>query len=113
MIPSPPAGRALLRRLALAAVLASALAPGLAGCGLYQPVSQADREAMASCRTEADRVYAARNRYLLSERDQTSTPQSGSYLGGNPAAGLSDQYEQKQLIDTCVARSAAGEPAKP
>ncbi len=104
MITLPPASRALIAQLALAAALA--------GCGLYQPVSNVDREARASCRADADRVYAARNRYQMSERDQTDTPLGGSALGGVPSAGLSDQYEQQQLVDTCLARSAAGEPAR-
>jgi hypothetical protein len=102
MITLPTAGRALIALLPLAAALA--------GCGMYQPATTVDREAKASCKADADRVYAARNRYQMSERDQTDTPNGGSQLGGVPSAGLSDRYEQQQLVDTCLARSAAGEP---
>jgi hypothetical protein len=109
MITKLPAGRALLGFLALSA---PAL-PGLGGCGLYQPVTAEDRDALASCKADADRVYAARNRYQLSERDQTGVPNGGSALGGNPSAGLPDEYEQKQMVDTCLARSGAGAPAQP
>ena len=103
-----PAGRALLRLLPLLP-----LAAGLSGCGLYQPMNSVDRDALASCKSDADRVYAARNRYQMSERDQTDTPNGGSVLGGVPSAGLSDQYEQKQLVDTCLARSASSAAVPP
>ena len=97
-------------KAARAALALLPLAAGLAGCGLYHPMTTEDREARAGCVADADRVYAARNRYLLSERDQTDTPQGGSQLGGVPSRGLSDQYEQQQLVDTCLSRSAAGAP---
>jgi hypothetical protein len=100
-------------RTAVPALVLLATVTTLAGCGLYQVPTPEDREAVAACRSEADRVFAARNRYLLSERDSSDTPLSGNALAYNPNAGLSDQYEQQQLQDTCLARSAAGPAAVP
>lgn len=98
--PSRRAPAVLTRMLALAL----AAAP-LAGCGLIHPLSAEDRETRAACTADADRIYAARNRYQMSERDQTGVPYGGSTLPSNPAAGLSDQYEQDQLVDNCIARN--------
>jgi hypothetical protein len=100
-------------RIAVSALLLTALLGLSAGCGLYQAPTREDRDAAASCRGEADRIFAARNRYLLSERDSSDSPLSGNALAYNPNAGLSDQYEQEQLQDTCLARSAAGPAAVP
>jgi hypothetical protein len=96
-------------RFRAALLLGAIAAAPLAGCGLYQPISSDDREANRACTAEADRVFAAQNRYLLSERDQSNTPYSGSALPSNPSAGLSDRYEQEQMVDKCMARTA-GEP---
>jgi hypothetical protein len=101
-----------IRTAAPALVLLASLG-SLAGCGLYQVPTHEDRDAMATCRSEADRVFAARNRYLLSERDSSAAPLSGNSLPYNPSAGLSDQYEQQNLDDSCLARSAAGAAAVP
>jgi hypothetical protein len=100
-------------RIAVPALLLWAMLGGLAGCGLYQVPTHEDRDAMAACRSEADRVFAARNRYMLSERDSSASPFSSDGLAFNPSAGLSDQYEQQNLDDTCLARSAAGAAAVP
>jgi hypothetical protein len=100
-------------RIAVPGVLLFALFGTLAGCGLYQVPTHEDRDAMAACRSEADRVFAARNRYLLSERDSSASPFSANTLAYDPNAGLSDQYEQQKLQDTCLARSAAGPAAVP
>ena len=100
-------------RTAVPALVLLAMVGTLPGCGLYQVPTREDREAGAACRSEADRVFAARNRYLLSERDSSDSPFSGNTLAYNPNAGLSDQYEQQQLQDTCLARSAAGPAAVP
>ncbi len=89
------------------------LAAALGACGVYQTPTREDKEALATCRSEADRVFAARNRYLLSERDGSASPFSGNTLAYNPNAGLSDQYEQQQLQDTCLARSAGGPAVVP
>jgi len=92
-------------RIAVSALLLTALLGLSAGCGLYQAPTREDRDAAASCRGEADRIFAARNRYLLSERDSSDSPLSGN--------ALAYQYEQEQLQDTCLARSAAGPAAVP
>jgi hypothetical protein len=88
-----------------------AVAPALSGCGLYPKVSAEDREAQADCDAESDRIFAARNRDQISERDATDTPYSGNTLPANPTAGLSDQYERDRLVDACLAHSGAGAPA--
>jgi hypothetical protein len=103
----------MTRRIAVAALLLAFAFGGPIGCGLYQVPTHEDRDAAAACRAEADRIFAARNRYLLSERDSSAAPLSGNTLAYNPNAGLSDQYEQEQLQDTCLARSAAGSAAVP
>jgi hypothetical protein len=100
-------------RTAVPALLLWAVLGGLAGCGLYQVPTHEDRDARAACSSEADRVFAARNRYLLSERDSSAAPFSSNALAYNPNAGLSDQYEEQQLEDTCLARSAARTAAAP
>ncbi len=107
--PRPPVALCTRGRIRAALLLTAIAAAPLAGCGLYQPISSDDREANRACTAEADRVFAAQNRYQLSERDQSSTPYSGSALPSNPSAGLSDRYEQEQMVDKCMARTA-GEP---
>jgi hypothetical protein len=76
-------------------------------------MTQDDRDAVTSCRKDADRQFAAQNRYLLSERGDQSAPLSGNSLPYNPNAGLSDQYQADQLTDACLARSAAGPAVVP
>jgi hypothetical protein len=84
----------------------------LTGCGaFYHPVSAEDREAVTTCRADADRMFAAQNRYLISERDQSAAPFGGNQLPPNPSTGLSDQYQQDQMVDKCLARSAASSPS--
>lgn len=40
----------------------------MSGCGvLSRPLTADDREAVADCNQESDRIFAARNRYQLSE----------------------------------------------
>ena len=89
------------------------LAGSLGGCGLYHPMSTEDREATATCNAEVDRVFAAQNRYQLSERDSSDSPYAGSSLPNNPSTGLSDRYQQDQMVDKCLARSGGGESAAP
>jgi hypothetical protein len=87
------------------------LAPCLVACTFGGPPPSAeDREARRDCDAEADRIFAARNRYQISERDQSDTPYAGNTLPSNPTAGLSDQYEQDRLVDTCLAHGGAGAP---
>jgi hypothetical protein len=84
--------------------------PWLTGCGLYTRPTSEDREARQDCDAEADRVFAARNRYQLSERSSADSPYSGNTLPSNPTTGLSDQYAQDRLVDTCLARGGANSP---
>jgi hypothetical protein len=108
--PRPHPGAA---RMLAGALLALSAASAVAGCGLYQPVTAEDRDASSACNVEADRVFAAQNRYQLSERDQSNSPYAGNTLPSNPTAGLSDRYQEGQYVDNCLARSAAGQPAGP
>lgn len=96
--------------LAAGPLLLLMLAGGLGGCGLYHPVSADERDATSACNAEVDRVFAAQNRYQLSERDSSASPYAGSSLPYNPSTGLSDRYQQDQMVDKCLARSG-GEPA--
>jgi hypothetical protein len=92
------------RSTALLALLASfPLVASLASCGLYTRPTSEDREARQDCDAEADRIFAVRNRYQMSERDSTNTPYAGNTLPSNPTAGLSDQYEEDKLVDSCLA----------
>lgn len=92
----------------------------VSGCGAYHQMTKEDREAVADCSQDADRQFAARNRYQLSERDSSASPFSANTLAVNPNANLSDQYEEQQLLDKCLARGSAGpgvvpgsQPSKP
>ncbi len=105
---APALVRAVLPMLGLLAA-----APCLAGCGLYNRPTSEDQEARRDCDAESDRIFAARNRYQMSERDGSDTPYSANTLPSNPTAGLSDQYEQDKLVDACLAHSGAGTPAAP
>ena len=97
------------------AVASLALLPLLAlsaGCDRTR-LTPEDREAVADCRQESDRIFAARNRYQLSEPDNSNTPYSGSGQVTTPSAGLSDQYEREELVDRCLARGSAGDKVVP
>jgi hypothetical protein len=96
------------KSLAVCAVLAFPVLAPLAGCTFGPHETSDDREAVADCKQESDRIYATRNRDELSERDTQDTPFSGNTLPYNPAYGLGDQYQRDQLLDSCLARSAAG-----
>jgi hypothetical protein len=86
----------------------------MSGCGvLSRPLTADDREAVADCNQESDRIFAARNRYQLSERDGRDTPFSGNSMPSTPSDGLRDQYERDQLVDSCLAHSAAGNAVLP
>jgi hypothetical protein len=92
---------------------AALLLTGLGGCtfGGGGKITPEDREAIADCGKQSDRIYAARNRYELSERDTSDTPFSGNTLPYNPSAGL--QYERDEYLDDCLNRSAADDAVVP
>ena len=81
-------------------------AGALAGCGFSPPLSSADRETLAECRSDADRVYNARNRAQLSQRDDQDAPFSGASQAGLPSTGLSDRYGHEQMVDNCIRHGA-------
>jgi hypothetical protein len=96
------------------AVLALSVLTPFAACSFGGPAQTADdREAVADCKQESDRIYAARNRDQLSERDSSDTPFSGNTLPYNPSAGLGDEFQRDQLLDSCLAHSAAGNAVVP
>jgi hypothetical protein len=98
-------------RCALPGLALMSLTPALCACTFGAPPPSAeDRETRRDCDAEADRIFAARNRYQISERDQSDTPYAGNTLPSNPTAGLSDQYEQDRLVDACLAHGGAGAP---
>ena len=82
------------------AVLVAAAALG--GCGFSPPTSTADRQTLADCRSDADRVYNARNRAQLSERNDPDTPFSGSNQPSTPSDGLADRYSHNAMVADCV-----------
>jgi hypothetical protein len=79
----------------------------VAGCGFPPPESGAERAASADCRDDANRMYNAQNRYLLSERDSPDTPFSGSTPPPLPSDGLSERYGFDQMVDNCLKHSSA------
>jgi len=91
-------------RLTLALCLAAA--PALSACGFSPPLSETQRAAIDSCRSDADRIYNAQNRAQLSERDTRDTPFSAT-AAPTESDSLSDQYGHDQLVSDCVNRSAA------
>jgi hypothetical protein len=78
----------------------------LGACGFSPPLSETQRAAIDACRSDADRVYNAQNRYQLSERDTRDTPFS-STAAPTESDTLSNQYGHDQLVSDCVNRSAA------
>jgi hypothetical protein len=100
--------RPRIAKLMFTALGVLSLAPALGGCGLYQRPTPADQDSRRDCDAEADRIFAAQNRYQLSERTSNDTPYSGNTLPSNPTAGLSDQYAQDKLVDNCLRRGGAG-----
>jgi len=100
------------RHFLLIGLMGLALLQG--GCALIaQPKSSEDREAIAACRSEADRIYAARNRDQIAERGSTGAPFSGAEVPPSPSDGLSDRYAYDKLEDTCLARSGASNSSAP
>jgi hypothetical protein len=91
------AARALLMLPVLAA----------SGCGFSPPLTTAQRDAQASCREDANRIYNTQNRYQLSERPSPDTPYSGATPPPLPGDGLSDRYGFDQMVSSCLARSEA------
>ncbi len=90
-------------------MLLSAL-PALSACGLYTRPTSEDQEARRDCDVEADRQFAARNRYQLSERGSLDAPYAGNTLPPDPSTGLADQYAQDRLVDGCLARGGPNSP---
>ena len=88
----------------------------LAGCqfGAARAGTQ-DRQAVAACRTEADRSYLQQNRVLLSERSQRDTPFSSSGTVGITSEGLPQLYGRSSDFKACLrshhAASADAQPA--
>lgn len=82
---------------------------GLAACGYTPPRSAERLQELSTCRTEANRVYAAQNRAQLSERDTSSAPFSGNTLPSDPARGLTSRYDYESLEENCL--SGAGTSA--
>jgi hypothetical protein len=99
--------------LAVCTLLALPLLAPLAGCTFGPHQTAEDREAVADCKQESDRIFATRNRDELSERDSQDTPFSANTLPYNPVHGLQDQYQRDELVDSCLARSAAGPAVVP
>jgi hypothetical protein len=96
------AGPARLIRAASAFALLSC-----AGCSFPPPQSGAERAAASDCREDANRIYSAQNRYLLSERDSPDTPFSGSTPPPLPSDGLSEKYGYDEMVSDCLKRSSA------
>jgi hypothetical protein len=75
----------------------------LAGCAAFPgPQAAQDRATLQECRADADRVYAAQNRYQLSEQSTRDTPFSGSGQPVTPSDGLADEYAHANRVDDCV-----------
>lgn len=99
---SEPFGR-LARGVANATGLVVALG-ALAGCHGGARAGTQDRQAMAACRTEADRSYLQQNRVLLSERSQRDTPFSSSGTVGITSEGLPQLYGRSSDFEACLHR---------
>jgi hypothetical protein len=94
---------AATRRLPRAGLGCVALCAALiSGCGFSPPQSSQEREALQSCRSDADRIYDAQNRYQLSERDARDTPFSGGGQVASPSDGLADQYSHERMVESCL-----------
>ena len=102
--------RRRVKLLAPPILMLLAALPALGGCGLYTRPTAEDREARRDCDAEADRVFAARNRYQLSERSSVDSPYAGNTLPSNPSDGLADQYTEDKLVDSCLARGGPQSP---
>ncbi len=74
-----------------------------------RPRTPADRQALANCRADADRTYAAQNRGDLSRRDDIDNPFASGYTSGIVTRGLSAQYQRDNLVQDCL--NASGQPA--
>ena len=87
----------------------------LGGCAAGGPATRADREAVASCRVDADRAYLQQNRVLLSERSQVDTPFSASGTVGVTSEGLGRLYGRANDLEACLREhrdaDAATQPA--
>ena len=96
--------------------LAVLLSAGVLGACAQPPRGVADanrpsRAALAQCRQEVDRVYAAQNRAELSQRDQRDSPLSDNYVSGITSRGLSSLYGQDNDFASCLRNAQNGGPA--
>ena len=73
------------------------------------PRTQANRQAVAECRAQADRTYAAQNRGDLSRRDDLDDPFAAGYVSGIVTRGLSAQYQRDNMVQDCL--NASSQPA--
>ena len=86
----------------------------LAGCHGGARAGTQDRQAVAACRTEADRSYLQQNRVLLSERSQRDTPFSSSGTVGITSEGLPQLYGRSSDFEACLrSHHAASADARP
>ena len=72
------------------------------------PKPRADAAAVADCRAQADRVYAAQNRADLSRRDDLDNPFAAGYVSGIVTRGLGSQYQRDNLVESCLNANAGG-----
>jgi hypothetical protein len=98
------------RQIAGARLLPLLCCLAAAGCSFPPPLSPNDREALDSCRSEADRIYNVQNRYQLSERDSRDSPFSAGTQVPQPSDGLADQYSHDEMVSDCLRHNDA-EPA--
>jgi hypothetical protein len=112
-----PAISLTMPTLAMPAVLAPAVLAlvvlALAGCEKPLPPSRASVAALSACRTRADEIYLKQNRAVLSERDQSYSPQSASGLSGITTTGLADLYGRDQMVSDCLNSMGPASPQGP
>lgn len=96
-------------KLILGGTAALGLSALTGACGFSPPQNASERLTLATCRSEADRIYNVRNRAQLSERSSTDSPFSGAAQPGLPSDGLADRYSHERMVDDCVRQGAAGE----
>jgi hypothetical protein len=74
----------------------------LGACGFSSPMEPEQRSSLDTCRSEANRVFNAQHPDQLSQRDSSDSPFSGNTLAYDPNKGLSDQYENDQMVNDCL-----------
>lgn len=88
------------RRFSLVTAVALAASP-LGACAFPPPLSPIDMATQQECRSEAERIYNAQNRYQLSERSSIDSPFSGGGQPATPSDGLADQYSHETMVSDC------------